>query len=152
MARAGSSAAHWGNEQQAIVEYLDNKQSFSWTLYHSLWQGKTFNHRFQRTTHVIRIHQQVRKRSTIGFVLFQVTGAIQQRQGTEGRSMTMTPCLKEGCKFQTCSYQTYPLMVQASLSSLPKEASWVQLLQKEICISLSAEQTREEVQVGKGEL
>ena len=63
---------------------------------------KIFRFRYQRTRHVVRIHQNVRRKSTIGFGLFNVAGAIQQRQ--KGRKMMS--CLREGCNFQTRMNQT----------------------------------------------
>ena len=71
---------------------------------------KKFSRRWQRTRHVSKIHQNVRKSSTIGFGLFHMAGVIQQRQ--KGRQM-MT-CLKDGCDFQTRLYQTERMAIHVA--------------------------------------
>ena len=47
--------------------------------------NKIFRLRYKRMRHVVRIHQNVRRKLTIGFGLFNVDGAIQQIQ--KGRKM-----------------------------------------------------------------
>ena len=71
---------------------------------------KKFRLRYQRTRHLVRIHQNVRRRSTIGFGLFNVAGVIQQRQ--KGRKM-MT-CQKDGCDFQTRMYETRRMAIHVA--------------------------------------
>ena len=61
-----------------------------------------FRHRYERTRHVIRIHRNVRRSSSIGFGLFGMAGVILQRK--KGREMIS--CTKEGCKFKTRAYRT----------------------------------------------
>ena len=71
---------------------------------------KKFRRPYQRTRHVIRVHQSLRRRSTIGFGLFQMAGVIQQRK--KGR--TMMTCREEGCNFQTRAYQTQRMAIHVA--------------------------------------
>ena len=58
-----------------------------------------------------KIHQNLRKSSTIGFGLFHMTGVIQQRQ----KRRQMLTCLKEGCDFHTRLYQTERMAMHVAL-------------------------------------
>ena len=69
-----------------------------------------FRHKYERTRHVIRIHQNVRRKSTIGFGLFNMAGVIQQRQ--KGR--TMMTCKKEGCEFKTKLCETARMAIHVA--------------------------------------
>ena len=71
---------------------------------------KKFRRRWERTRHMVKMHQNVKRSSTIGFGLFNMTGVIQRRQ--KGRQM-MT-CLKEGCNFQTRLYQTTRMAIHVA--------------------------------------
>ena len=71
---------------------------------------KKFRLRYERTRHMVRIHQNVRRKSTIGFGLFNVAGAMQQRQ--KGRKMMS--CLREGCEFQTRMNQTERMAIHVA--------------------------------------
>ena len=57
-----------------------------------------------------KIHQNLRKSSTIGFGLFYMTGVIQQRQ----KRRQMLTCLKEGCDFHTRLYQTERMAIHVA--------------------------------------
>ena len=93
--------------QELLQDHLQHHKVDGFQCEHC---DKKFRHRYERTKHVIKIHQNVRRRSTIGFGLFNIAGVIQQRQ--KGR--TMMTCKREGCEFKTRAYQTEKMAIHVA--------------------------------------